>query len=260
MARKRRSAFSIVELLIIVAIIGVLAIMLTPAVGAAWKLSQRTICMNNERALLMATQQYVINDTEGRLPFPNYGGTVQGGPGKEWDCPAFPGWLYTWPHYGTTPDDMKTGTLWKFVADERTYHCPREDTQDAVVSSFPQPSINITSYTVNYAVYGDGVKSRGPSPALTDFRQPTATVFMFECAPYGQSVSTGAIVSSVPARYFNGGANRPNQNNISDRHGAGAPVGFLDWHVEYYDLGTYQLQLSQTPGPLWCSPYSTSGQ
>jgi len=263
MGRIHRRGFTLVELLIVIGIIVVLLSILVPAVGSAQKLAQRTTCQNNVRSLLLATQQYVVNDAESRLPYPNFGGATNGGPGSIGDDPTNPGWLYRWPNYGNTPDDMKTGTLWKYIQDERVYHCPQQNPQDPMVSSSPQPSINITSYIVNRQVYFPAMtlnKSAKPPNSMTRFRNPSGSILFFECAPYGQDVSTGLASSSVPNGYFDDGASFPTENSISNRHGAGTSVGFLDGHVEFYDLNSYQSALNQFPGPFYCNPDTATGQ
>ncbi len=136
--------------------------------------------------LLMATQQYVIADAQSRLPYPNFGGpagvgTTGGGP-NTWDDPARPGWLYTWPNYGNTPDDMKTGTLWKYVSEERVYHCPRQDPPEAA-SAASQKILNITSYIVNIAVYGLAERNPAQSYGWTKFRSRAEQCFSSKACP-----------------------------------------------------------------------------
>jgi len=240
MARNRRSAFSLVELLIVVGIIVVLISILIPAVGAARKVATRTTCQNNVRALLMATQQYVINDPEGHLPYANWAGI---------DAPTRPGWLYTAPTNGSvSSDDMQTGALWKYIHDERIYHCPLH-----TPPYYPAgPCQNITSYIMNGAVCGYGSKS--PSYAWTAIWKPSECMMLFECAPFGRLASNGVYQPNTPGGYFNDGGSYPPENSLSDRHGTGASVGFFDWHVENYDINSYEFLLTQYPGPLWCNP------
>ncbi len=246
-----RSGFTLVELLIVIGILLVLASLLIPAVAAARKLAYRTTCQNNVRALLMATQQYVLNDPQGIMPFPNWGGSHAS---TKWDNPSVPGWLYTYPNYGVTPDDMKTGTLWRYIQDERVYHCPLH------VPPYLGPSDeycqNITSYIVNAAVCGYGLKPTIPCYAWTSIWKPEESMYLFECSPFGRAAANGAAVNlaNQPGGYFDDGSSYPMQNSLSDRHGTGASVGFFDWHVEYYDINSYANLLTLYPGPLWCNP------
>jgi prepilin-type processing-associated H-X9-DG protein/prepilin-type N-terminal cleavage/methylation domain-containing protein len=63
----RRRAFSLVELLIVVAIMGVLVALLLPAVQQARASAQSAQCRSNLRQLGMALHQYVANSNTGLL-------------------------------------------------------------------------------------------------------------------------------------------------------------------------------------------------
>lgn len=64
--RKTREAFTLVELLVVVAIIGVLVGMLLPAIKAAREAANRMECANNLHQLAIATQAY--HDAAKKLP------------------------------------------------------------------------------------------------------------------------------------------------------------------------------------------------
>jgi prepilin-type N-terminal cleavage/methylation domain-containing protein len=64
--RREHNAFTLVELLLVIAIIGVLVALLLPAVQAAREAARRSTCANKLRQLTLAT--HTINDTFRALP------------------------------------------------------------------------------------------------------------------------------------------------------------------------------------------------
>ena len=66
--RTRRSAFTLVEVLVVIAIIAVIAALLLPALSKARERGLAIVCLNNTRQLSLGTQVYA-DDHESRLPY-----------------------------------------------------------------------------------------------------------------------------------------------------------------------------------------------
>lgn len=64
---RRRTGFTLVELLVVVAIIGIIIMMLFPLIGKARERARRTACGANIRAQIHATISWAMSDA-GRLP------------------------------------------------------------------------------------------------------------------------------------------------------------------------------------------------
>jgi prepilin-type processing-associated H-X9-DG protein len=240
---RRRVGFSLVELLIVVGIIVVLVGLLVPSVSRARGYANRARCANNLRQILMATQQYVLNDAENRLPIPNWG------PGGTYDPgPAQPGWLYNYPHNGVTEDDMQTGALWPYIKNEPVYHCPLHN------APYLGMTEHITSYLMDGSVCDYGHSPNQPSYAWSAFKRPSEQILYFECDATGQAIQGG---SAAGTGYWNDGSSFPYEVTLSTRHGQGCNMGYFDFHVELYDLNQFQLDLTLSPGPLWDAPTPT---
>src|SRR6266853_6542509 len=65
---RHRSAFTLVELLIVIAIIGILAALLLSALGQAKSRAQTTVCLNNLRQLQLAWLMY-CDENEDQVPY-----------------------------------------------------------------------------------------------------------------------------------------------------------------------------------------------
>jgi prepilin-type N-terminal cleavage/methylation domain-containing protein len=105
----RREGFTLVELLIVCAIIGILVALLLPAVQAAREAARRTSCSNNLRQAGLALSTY--HDLWDVFPY-GKGGT---GGGTPLSCNRInvSGWVPLLPHLGETP-------LYKQISEDQT--------------------------------------------------------------------------------------------------------------------------------------------
>src|SRR5512133_2207687 len=99
MKRASRSAFTLVELLVVIGIIAVLIAILLPALKRAREAAVQTACMSNLRQISMLFQIYT-NESKGWFPHP-----------------GMDGWYYTQqapkPFLGTWPERLVQGAAAK---------------------------------------------------------------------------------------------------------------------------------------------------
>lgn len=134
-AARRRAlrAFTLVEVIVVIAILALLAGVLIPALGHARDHAKTTVCQANIRQLMNAFTMYTV-ESKGRLPGASYDF------GSDWL-----GWsnkhAITGQTPGRSPDD---GVIYKYMGTQRyAYTCP-------VVPHVPTPP-NINGWHFSYA-------------------------------------------------------------------------------------------------------------
>src|SRR5947207_3313483 len=124
---RRQNAFTLIDLLVVIAIIVILAALLLPALSRAKEKAHRTACINNMRNLGLALAMYT-HDNNDLLPwcqwYNNYG----------------PSWVYM-PKGGQAPDPYKLvngvledntndwpfieqGLYYPYVRNRQVFYCP----------------------------------------------------------------------------------------------------------------------------------------
>ena len=124
--RRPVSAFTLVELLVVIAVIGILAAMLMPAFTKAKIKAQGVACMNQSRQLALAWNMYAA-DHRGAIvtSYLDFSGSYGGGGDatiwvKEW-C----GGSMQFPT-ATNPAPIKMGLLYPYVKNVKAYKCPSD--------------------------------------------------------------------------------------------------------------------------------------
>jgi len=124
--KKSRLGFTLIEMLVVIAIIALLATLLTPMVGRVMDKAKQTACKSNLHQIGIAAQGYA-NDNGGYLPYATYNSSTRwytklapyaggGVLGKQsiWSCPSTKKnvWLgYGWNYHGLghSPQDPRLG-------------------------------------------------------------------------------------------------------------------------------------------------------
>jgi len=207
------AAFTLVELLVVIAVIAVLAALLLPALGKAKQKAFEISCLNNLKQLQTAYVLY-LGDHGDALP-----------PNKSWfdgsigeAVSASGSWVLGNAKYYSDPTNLHAGVLWPYVEGAGVYLCPA----DKSLLSGGSPAPRLRSYASSQYLNG------APPDAITRMSQmrrpPPVNVFNF-IDENETSIEDGNFgTQRAPSDRW--------LNLPSDRHGRGTPVSFSDGHVE----------------------------
>lgn len=247
---KRRSGFTLLEVLVVAGVVSVLTAALVPTLGRARRSSQLVGCLNNVRQLGMATLQYAV-DNDGTLPFCNWDFGAHGVGYKN----AQQGWLYKGrPVASSNPIEAMSGSLWPYVKSLETYHCPVPPADLGILLSRRIDTHLITSYLMNGAVnsYGIQVIPDGIRYFQIHAYQPDDILFIEADERGGSAFDDG---STFPGESFN--PNIPIAGGLSVHHGTVATIACFDGHAESVAFQDYYKLVVNNKGKrnrVWCSP------
>jgi prepilin-type N-terminal cleavage/methylation domain-containing protein len=231
--------FTLLELLVVMAIIGILAALLLPALNRSKASALRIQCLGQTRQLALAMPMYA-QDNRDVMPWPNWG-------------TRFQGWLYT-PTNGQPPKPSNPaqavylgGLLWPYLRTVQVYWCPSDHTNTPYFLRRPQ---QLSSYVINGAIMG-----------------------YYRIPPASRAHKLGAMNPSAYATWepsdqppydatlvFNDGASYPlEEEGPSRRHVSGCNVSAFDGHAQLLKFSAFQQEQLNTPGLLWCDPDTPSG-
>ena len=220
---KAAAAFTLTELLVVVAVLAILALTVLPALGRAQPHSRAALCQRNLKQLAAAWQMYA-EDYSGRI-VANFGGGYRPAANEQ------AGWVTGWLDWSTAPDNTNVLFLTtpRYAAlspylngASHLFKCPADD----YLSSSQRArgwSQRVRSYSVN-AYVGENTPPGPSGPGgsaiykqtrkISEFRFPMpaeVAVFIDEHPdsrndPIFWSPNSGENLPDFPAAYHNGAA------------------------------------------------------
>lgn len=215
-------AFTLVELLIVIAIIAILAGMLLPALSQAKREALSTSCKNNQRQLSLALQLYSTEHND-FLPLNNYVYDVAD------KTPIFRtnSWAPGLAPYDLTTSNLQAGVFYPYLRSTAIFLCPSDQSRvrnydDTPLRGAPRRT---RSYNMSQSIHCDAAPTFRKLTQI--LRPPPADLFTFidthEDAIL-DSVFGTPIPNSVYGEYW--------FDIPGARHGQSANLGFADGHIE----------------------------
>jgi prepilin-type N-terminal cleavage/methylation domain-containing protein len=174
----RRTGFTLVELLVVIAVIGVLIALLLPAVQAARESARRTQCANNLKQIGLAVQNYHAARNE--LPPARIGG----GGHATWAALILP---YL--------EQEGIAELWDF---RQSYFFQTAEARQAQVKIYYCPSRRTSP---QLSVFGD-VPADRPDPSGPFLNHMPGALGDYACAVHDTSNLAGAFMPNPPSMYY----------------------------------------------------------
>jgi type II secretory pathway pseudopilin PulG len=222
------SAFTLLELLAVVLVLGLLSITLLPGVARTKFPSARTKCLDNLRQLTQAAGMFAL-DNHDALPYPNWGNTSVG-------------WLYK-PSVASPPrvsdSAYREGLLWQFTKTVDFYLCPLDFTSKFYI----QRQNQFSTYVMNGAVCGYGTQTTGFR--LNQFKGEAYCMW-----------EPDETLNGIGAFAYNDASAYPDRNEGPGRnHPGGTPVGTFDGAALFPSVKSFGIQqTARGPNLVWCSP------
>ena len=141
-------AFTLMELLVVIALIGIMAALLLPVLGRGKESARSVSCLNNLHQLGIATQTYTT-DSRSLVP-------------------PFRTWL------ATKPGDLTTGNLYPYLKSKAVYICPADNSTLRGAPAYRAAIIAPRNYSYGMSCgYCHSLNS-------SNFRQPDKTLLFME--------------------------------------------------------------------------------
>ncbi len=259
-AERAACAFTLIELLTVIAIIGILAALLLPALSVAKGKAQSTSCLNNTKQLDIAWLVYA-DDHNQRLAYNLGGDTGVRRVAASTDL----NWVNNVMTWGLEPDNTNTATLTEAALGSyackavNLYRCPSDRVLSAAQSRAGWTG-RVRSYSMN-AMVGDagevsqkGVNRNNPNYVqfftLAAVPRPSA-IFVF-LDEHPDSINDGYFLNQAP--YYAGSYSYREWTDLpACYHNGAANFSFADGHSEtrrWHDRSTTAPSQPDAAQPL----------
>ena len=214
-SRGLKAGFTLVELLVVVAIIGILAGLLLAAIGNARSRAWRVQCVNSLKQLSAAAVMYWDDNNENAFPY--RGATTNNG------VVYWFGWLENGAEE-TRAFDPAQGALYRYVPSHGVVICPALQYESA---SFKLKAKGAAyGYGYNILLSTPGTR---PTVRITALSRPAGTVLFADAAQVNTFEAPASPANPMLEEFY---YVSPDEATTHFRHNMKANAAFCDGHVE----------------------------
>mgnify|MGYP000473092312 CR=1 FL=1 len=228
---RRRRAFSLIELLVVLAIIAMLAAIMIPSLRQAREQAIGVQCLNNLRQMAIAAHSYCAA-YRGRFP-PHLFGSPDGTQSFGWDLIVESRWVS-----GTRQSRVRPGLLWQGKTVDQINRCPSYRGGDNWVA-YPYTGYNYNSSYIGFCDYRAEMTGWPPKPTgrivaaenpacAEQVRQPARTALFGD----GEYVAGANKFMRAPFKGRDGSFSGRSAGTQGYRHRRRTNVAFSDAHAE----------------------------
>ena len=232
--------FTLVELLVVVAIIALLMAILLPSLQGARESAKRVSCMSNHKQLLLAIRMYA-EDNMGHLPYPkasfptfSFNGVTK---------PTTPSVSNpVWIHWYSAPfvGQYFGNTAWPNGSSNKVIYCPSLNVAGMMKLPSWDSNNNSNGIGLNFMWNCGMWRDKGGTTPLNAIRSPSRYVLLSDAA--GKGYKAGTLSWDIITRETNGlpydsnGVLKANEwvSMNAYRHSKTCVLGFADGHVSSY--------------------------
>ncbi len=217
-------AFSLVELLVVIAVIAILAALLLPVISLAEKRGDQTSCLNNLRQLQVAWRMY-LDENNDSLPLNDSVISIYS---PYWSTSN--SWVIGDATVSADLSLIRGGSIFQYVNSTEIYHCPSDHSMVTNMSA-----LRIRSYSLDYFLNGeidtqydqylpdssfDGLITKG-----TSLSNPSKVFTFADESEWTIGDGVFVVLRATSQTW---------EDVPSDRHSQGGNLSFADGHCEHW--------------------------